>query len=54
MTTKIRKILEKIHKRDLVLPVAIMGGLLVITLAVTIFLNRAERITVNGTRTASA
>lgn len=47
MTTKIRKILEKIHKRDLVLPVAIMGGLLVITLAVTIFLNRAERITVN-------
>ena len=47
MTTKIRKILEKIHKRDLVLPVAIMGGLLVITLAVTVFLNRAERITVN-------
>lgn len=46
MTTKIRKILEKIHKRDLVLPLILMGGLLVVTLAATVFLNRAERITV--------
>ena len=43
MTTKIREILQKIHKKDLVLPVILMAGLLVITLVITVFLNRAER-----------
>lgn len=47
MTTKIREILQKIHKKDLVLPVILMAGLLVITLVITVFLNRAERISVN-------
>ena len=47
MTTKIREILQKIHKKDLVLPVILMAGLLVITLVITVFLNRAERISVD-------
>ena len=46
MTTKIRKVWEKYHKESLALPVAVMAGLLIITLAVTVFLNRAERINV--------
>ena len=43
MTKKIREMLKQYHKEDLVLPVAVMLALVFIALAVTVFLNRAER-----------